>query len=480
MTWPWVEDLRITNMVRKPRGKSSSGEPRTIPAQRGPGQGLTEPGDPGLLLGTFTTRLGQKMDVIRVNPINTSRECRKCQPTRPRRTARAKRSFGASRAGMGNTRISTPPGSFWAGSHSNQHQPGDIRGIGHPSPGNGPCQPNTYPTRKRRSRNPLPEGREDVKRSRDSNVAGDTIGYRFAADRGRSGHPGEDGDMGIQYWVGAYSPDGGGTSQGICAIEYRDGTLIDLGVAHSADSPSWITAHPNLPVIYAALEHRGEIAAFRVVSSSRLEPLGKPVAAGNLLCHLALDATAGTLIASCYGDGKVLAYPIGTDGALGTPHLAEASEDPFIREGHDPRASRSHQSTLLSSGRIITTDLGHDSLRVWDLTDGKLELRQRITLHKGDGPRHLVEHPSGMIHVVTEHSVEVITLALDQAGDYQVLARSPLGDAFVAGEHYPAEISLDRGSQPTLYRGAWRRADSRAADRPERYPGTRRRAIMRR
>ncbi len=258
--------------------------------------------------------------------------------------------------------------------------------------------------------------------------------------------------MGIQYWVGAYSPDGGGTSQGICAIEYRDGTLIDLGVAHSADSPSWITAHPNLPVIYAALEHRGEIAAFRVVSSSRLEPLGKPVAAGNLLCHLALDATAGTLIASCYGDGKVLAYPIGTDGALGTPHLAEASEDPFIREGHDPRASRSHQSTLLSSGRIITTDLGHDSLRVWDLTDGKLELRQRITLHKGDGPRHLVEHPSGMIHVVTEHSVEVITLALDQSGDYQVLARSPLGDAFVAGEHYPAEISLDAAAN-RLYIG---------------------------
>lgn len=249
--------------------------------------------------------------------------------------------------------------------------------------------------------------------------------------------------MGNQYWVGAYSPDGGGTSQGICAIEYRNGQLVNLGLAHSADSPSWITAHPKLPVVYAALEHRGEIAAFTVVSPARLQPLGKPVAAGDSLCHLTLDAGAGTLIASCYGDGKVLAYPVEANGSLGTPQLATASEDPYVREGHSPRASRSHQSTMLRNGRVITTDLGHDCLRVWELVDGALELRQCIVLHKGDGPRHLVEHPSGMLHVVTEHSVEVITLAVDEAGNYRVIARNPLGGAFVAGEHYPAEISLD-------------------------------------
>lgn len=249
--------------------------------------------------------------------------------------------------------------------------------------------------------------------------------------------------MGIQYWVGAYSPDGGGTGQGIGAIEYCDGKLIDLGLAHSADSPSWITAHPILPVVYAALEHRGEIAAYRVISSNKLEPLGRPVPAGDLLCHLALDTAGGTLIASCYGDGKVLAYPILEGGSLGSPYTAEASEDPFVREGHDPRASHSHQSTVLSTGRIITTDLGHDSLRVWDLRDGKLELRQRIILHKGDGPRHLVEHPSGRLHVVTEHSVQVISLVPNEDGDYVVCARTGLGDTFIAGEHYPSEISLD-------------------------------------
>lgn len=249
--------------------------------------------------------------------------------------------------------------------------------------------------------------------------------------------------MDMQYWVGGYSPDGGGTSQGIRAIEYRDGTLHDLGLAHPADSPSWIVAHPVIPVIYAALEHRGDIAAYRVVSSTRVESLGRPVPAGALPCHLALDAAGNTLIGSCYGDGRVLAYPIAADGALGTPQLAPASEDPFAREGRASRTSRSHQSTTLHNGRIITTDLGHDCLRVWDLEAGKLVLRQRIVLNKGDGPRHLVEHPSGMLYVVTEHSVEIIALAPDGTGGYGVFVRTALGDAFIPGEHYPAEISLD-------------------------------------
>ncbi|MGL3807639.1 lactonase family protein [Paeniglutamicibacter sp. R2-26] len=249
--------------------------------------------------------------------------------------------------------------------------------------------------------------------------------------------------MGNQYWVGAYSPDGGGTSQGIRAIEYRNGSLHDLGLAHPADSPSWITAHPGLPVIYAALEHRGEIATYRVVSSNRIESLGRPVPAGALLCHLTLDAVGGTLIGSCYGDGRVLAYPIAADGTLGSPYLAEPSEDPYARDGHAPRASRSHQSTTLRNGRIITTDLGHDCLRVWDLAAGQLVLRQRIVLNKGDGPRHLVEHPSGWIYVVTEHSVEVIALAPLPEGGYEVRSRTALGEDFVPGEHYPSEISLD-------------------------------------
>lgn len=249
--------------------------------------------------------------------------------------------------------------------------------------------------------------------------------------------------MDKKFWVGGYSPDGGGASLGIRAVEINNGVLRDLGLAHHADSPSWLATHPKLPILYAALEPRGEIATYAVVGHDRLKLLGKPVPAGDLVCHLAVAGAAGPLIASCYGDGRVLAYPINTDGSLDKPAVAPASIDPFGVRGHEVRASRSHQSTVLRSGRIITTDLGHDSLRVWDLDAGELQLRQQIALHKGDGPRHLVEHPSGFIYVVTEHSAEIVALQANSVGTYREVSRTGLGEAILAGEHFPAEISLD-------------------------------------
>lgn len=245
-----------------------------------------------------------------------------------------------------------------------------------------------------------------------------------------------------RFWVGGYSPDGGGTSQGIRTMGINNGVLTDLGLAHAADSPSWLTVHPTLPVLYAALEHRGEVAAYTIVGTDALEPLGYPVPAGALVCHLALAGSQ--LIASCYGDGKILIYPLATDGSLGLPSLAPASRDPFAVPGHEGRASHSHQATVLRSGRIITTDLGHDSLRLWELRDGQLLLQQVIVLRKGDGPRHLVEHPSGFIYVATEHGAEVITLSPDASGEYREVARTGLGEEILPGEHFPAELSLDK------------------------------------
>lgn len=90
------------------------------------------------------------------------------------------------------------------------------------------------------------------------------------------------GDMEKRFWVGGYSPDGGGTSLGIRAMGYTQGVLTDLGLAHAAESPSWLATHPRLPVLYAALEHRGEVAAYRILGHNKLEPLGKPKPAGAL------------------------------------------------------------------------------------------------------------------------------------------------------------------------------------------------------
>lgn len=76
-----VEDLRITNMVRRPAARPDPEAPGVfLPNGARSKAGLNR----AILAscwGQFTTRLDHKMDVVRVNPKNTSRQCHACKHT---------------------------------------------------------------------------------------------------------------------------------------------------------------------------------------------------------------------------------------------------------------------------------------------------------------------------------------------------------------------------------------------------------------
>ncbi|NOJ64357.1 MULTISPECIES: RNA-guided endonuclease InsQ/TnpB family protein [unclassified Arthrobacter] len=74
-----VEDLKIANMVRRPAPRPDP----DIPGSFLPNNARAKAGLNRAILAScwrqFTTRLAQKMDVIRVDPRNTSRQCQSCQ-----------------------------------------------------------------------------------------------------------------------------------------------------------------------------------------------------------------------------------------------------------------------------------------------------------------------------------------------------------------------------------------------------------------
>lgn len=74
-----VEDLKIANMTRRPAPRP---DPET-PGNFLPNNARAKAGLNKAILascwGQFTTRLGHKMDVSRVNPYNTSRQCQSCK-----------------------------------------------------------------------------------------------------------------------------------------------------------------------------------------------------------------------------------------------------------------------------------------------------------------------------------------------------------------------------------------------------------------
>ena len=279
-----------------------------------------------------------------------------------------------------------------------------------------------------------------------------------------------------QLLLGGYTADKDGSASGIGMLLAGDrdsesafGSLGFAGTAVEAPSPSWVTRHPTLDVVYAALEGRGAVQAFQQVDEQRFAPLGAPVAAGELACHVAVAPDAASLLVSCWGDGRVLRVELGATGFLGTADALPAAEDPWdlearataasaseelaallalgrmfsrnpldieaeredeaasAAEAESGRTSRAHQARFLPDGWLATTDMGFDLVRMWRADAGVPRLRDRIVLPQGSGPRHMVWHPSGHLYVITELSHEVFVLALGADGHWSVVGSVQLG-----------------------------------------------------
>ncbi|TLM75523.1 beta-propeller fold lactonase family protein [Pseudarthrobacter sp. NamB4] len=246
-------------------------------------------------------------------------------------------------------------------------------------------------------------------------------------------------------WTGTYTPDGGGRAEGIGALaEHEDGSLEWLGTAVKADSPSFLAVHPTLPVVYAVAEQRKMVRAFRRTGDFGLEPLGEPQPAGDATCHVAVDPQGRFVTAACWGNGQVLLYELDADGALKSRFPAAPSVDPHaIVNPGEPRQSRAHASLMLADGRVMTTDLGHDTLRIWNYIPGTgLVVDHEVALPFGSGPRHLVQHHSGHVFVVSEYSVEVFVVR-PEAGTFELVFRGPATSGGSTPDDSAAEICLD-------------------------------------
>lgn len=316
----------------------------------------------------------------------------------------------------------------------------------------------------------------------------------------------------MRFWVGGYTADAEGTATGIGVLHagavdspLAGGDLAFRGVAASAPSPSWIAAHPTLDVLYAAQEFAGTVRAFVRTGEETYAPHGAAVDAGDAVCHVAVAPDGSSLVATCWGDGRVVQYPVSADGRIGGPRIAAAADDPTTDNSEDAdsatqnqlaelsalagmtgftalgdlplfgaeaqsdvtravgadgkdetgpatpapaRVSRARQTRFLPGGVVVTTDLGFDLVRFWTFGPTGLRLTQEVTLPRGSGPRHTVWHPSGHLYVVTELSLEVFVLARDaaaRAGEgWRIVGGTSLGAGTAPGSDFAAEIALTR------------------------------------
>ncbi|MEV8250022.1 beta-propeller fold lactonase family protein [Microbacterium sp. NPDC076768] len=278
-----------------------------------------------------------------------------------------------------------------------------------------------------------------------------------------------------RFWLGGYSAAREGSAEGIGLLAGDEGreasTLAYRGAVVGVPSPSWLAQHPTADVVYAALEGNAAVQAFARSGETALAPLGAPVAVGQDVCHIAVASNGSALIASCYGDGRVVRFALDAEGrilpakpdaaaalraalfgepdpdapAATPPGDGIAAVDPYAAGGE--RSSHAHAAVFLPDGRIASTDLGFDLVRFWRQGGNGLVLDQEVVLPLGTGPRHMVMHPSGHLHVVTEYSCEVFTLASSADGTWRVVSSTLASPIAQVGTDFPAELARSRDGQ---------------------------------
>lgn len=236
-------------------------------------------------------------------------------------------------------------------------------------------------------------------------------------------------------------------------LDLETGQLSPARVLAELPQPSFLAAHPALPVLYAVSEvQRGQLSAEQAGPDGSLESLGQQSTQGDSPVHASVDALGRWALTVNYVGGvSVLAYPLDEGGHLG-PCAASAQH-----HGHGPDPQRQagphpHSVTPAPDARhAYVADLGTDELVGYDLAPQRL-LKRLSALHlsPGSGPRHLAFNAVGTLAFATlELSAQVAALRREpQSGSLELLGLYHARPADAAGQASPAEVLING---PFLY-----------------------------
>jgi len=247
--------------------------------------------------------------------------------------------------------------------------------------------------------------------------------------------------------VGCYTTDNGGTGTGVTALARSADGWEPVGDCPLA-SPTWLTGHPWLPVVYAAGETAdGVVTALRVGPVGDLAVLGSQATRGAGPCHLAVADDGRFLLTANYSGGSVTVLALDPDGNLQGP------TDLVQHNGSGPvvdRQAEAHPHMVVFDGpdSVVVVDLGVDALYGYRLTgDGRLAELSRSPLPPGTGPRQLVRAGDGWL-LAAELSAELLTLTGSAVDGFAVTGAVAASDR--PGPTFPAQLTVTADGRRAL------------------------------
>lgn len=221
----------------------------------------------------------------------------------------------------------------------------------------------------------------------------------------------EKGELSHTFYLGTYTT---GESEGI--YKYRldnTGQLSGLGLVAYADNPSFLALSNDGKVLFAVNEVNrdsiGEVKSF-MVKGDTLMVISTASSGGAHPCHISVN-DQGKIVVANYTGGNLGWLSASSDGQLS--NVLAVSQ----HEGSGPtdrqKAPHAH-SAWFAGNEVIGVDLGTDELWVYD-TD--YNLKQKVKMDPGAGPRHLCMHPKKQcLYVINELNNTVTRVVKEEEG----------------------------------------------------------------
>jgi 6-phosphogluconolactonase len=209
-----------------------------------------------------------------------------------------------------------------------------------------------------------------------------------------------------------------GAGQGIVAARLdENGHLTPVGVVAEVNRPTWLSAHPKLPVLYSVSDPGttpSSIYSFKVNRETGALTLKNSVPSGGIgATQLAVNRELKSIFAAHFGSGQTSWLSLLPDGSLG----ALQSVQQQYGTGPHPRQTAPHSHGVVvdpTERFLLANDFGADRIFIYRIDTRSDQLEPAATpfvqVPAGSGPRHSVFHPNGrFLFVVSELSAEVST-----------------------------------------------------------------------
>ncbi|WP_051316133.1 lactonase family protein [Algoriphagus vanfongensis] len=215
--------------------------------------------------------------------------------------------------------------------------------------------------------------------------------------------------MTYSFLVGTYTKSDDQGLDFLTLVPKKDSVHLQTLVPNLAN-PSFVLASKDGKKVFTLQEEAGKgggkIVSFeRNPTDNQLTLLDSMETQGDHPCHIALSPDEDFLILSNYSGGSLSGFRVDLKGRLAFSQLIQhegSSVNPDRQE-----APHVHSATFSPDGKnVLVADLGSDEIYIYSFEvekEAPLNLKTKVSMTPGDGPRHLAFSKDGnQVYVVQE------------------------------------------------------------------------------